>query len=198
MSTSMLVLNLGLLAWILAANLGTRPVTLRRLLLPLVVVAGVAAGYLEDVPTLGNDVALETALAGAGVLLGVVAGLLVPVFRRAGAASGEPAHSAQSQQSAQSQRSGRSGHGELVMRAGAAYAVLWTAVIGGRIAFAYGAEHWFARDIAQFSRDHLITGSDAWTAAFVLMALAMVVSRVAITALRITRVTRTVTAPVAA
>ena len=109
MSTSMLVLNLGLLAWILAANLGTRPVTLRRLLLPLVVVAGVAAGYLEDVPTLGNDVALETALAGAGVLLGVVAGLLVPVFRRAGAASGEPAHSAQSQQSAQSQRSGRSG-----------------------------------------------------------------------------------------
>jgi len=175
-STSMLVLNLGLLAWILAANLGTRTVTRARLLIPLVVVAGVAAGYLEDVPTLGNDVALEAALAGCGVLLGVVCGLLVPVFRRDGAAPGQ-----------------------LVMRAGAAYAALWIAVVGGRIAFAYGADHWFARDIARFSRDNLITGADAWTAGFVLMALAMVVTRVAVTGLRVARVTRTgSTAPAAA
>ena len=64
---------------------------------------------------------------------------------------------------------------------------VWVAVIGGRILFAYGAEHWFSRDIAAFSRAHLITGADAWTAAFVIMALAMVVSRLAVTGVRAAR-----------
>jgi hypothetical protein len=39
-----------------------------------------------------------------------------------------------------------------------------------------------SRTIGQFSRNHLITGADAWTAAFVLMALAMVVGRLVTTA----------------
>ena len=65
------------------------------------------------------------------------------------------------------------------MRAGLGYAALWIAVIGGRILFAYGAENWFSREIAHFSRDHVITGADAWTAAFIIMALTMVVVRVA-------------------
>jgi hypothetical protein len=71
--------------------------------------------------------------------------------------------------------------GRLVMRAGAAYAALWIAVIGGRCVFAYGADHWFGRQIGEFSITHQITGADAWTAAFILMALAMVVVRVAAT-----------------
>ena len=163
MSITQYALNLGLLAWILAANLGTRPAGTRRLLTPLVVVAGVAAGFLTNVPTRGNDLLLEVVLAAAGAALGVLAGLLVSVRRRGT---------------------------EIVTRAGAAYAVLWVIVIGGRIAFAYGAEHWFSLQIGRFSRQHLITGADAWTAAFVLMALAMVVTRVAVTAVRIARVTR--------
>ena len=164
MSTSQYLLNLGLLAYILWANLGTRPITRTRLTLPLVIVAGVAVGFLSHVPTVGNDVTLEVVLALAGAVLGVVAGLLVRV---------EPTTS-----------------GTQVMRAGAAYAALWVAVIGGRMLFAYGADHWYPRQIAQFSITHRITGADAWTAAFVLMALAMVLTRVAVTALRTAQVTR--------
>jgi hypothetical protein len=165
MSTSQYALNLGLLAFILWSNLGTRELTRARLLLPLVVVAGVGAGFLAHVPTEGNDLALEAALAGGGAVLGVLAGLLVRV---------EPARD-------------RSG---LVMRAGAAYAALWVVVIGGRMAFAYGADHWFGRQIATFSVVHQITGAAAWTAAFVLMALAMVLTRVAVTAARAAQVNR--------
>jgi hypothetical protein len=75
----------------------------------------------------------------------------------------------------------------LVLGALAAFTVLWLVVIGGRVLFAYGADHWFPRAIGEFSRDHLITGADAWTAAFVLMALAMVVARLAVTGLRALR-----------
>ncbi len=165
MSTSQYALNLGLLAFILWSNLGTRRLTRARLLLPLVVVAAVAAGFLAHVPTEGNDVALEAALTSSGAVLGVLAGLLVRV---------EPAGDGSS----------------LVMRAGSAYATLWVAVIGGRMAFAYGAEHWFGHQIATFSVVHEITGAAAWTAAFVLMALAMVLTRVAVTTARAAQVNR--------
>ncbi|MGZ6269532.1 MAG: hypothetical protein ACXWMU_03035, partial [Candidatus Limnocylindrales bacterium] len=67
--------------------------------------------------------------------------------------------------------------GRIVVTAGAAFAGLWIAVIGGRIAFAEWATGAGARAVGQFSRDNLITGADAWTAAFVLMALAMVLGR---------------------
>ena len=65
------------------------------------------------------------------------------------------------------------------MHAGAAYGGLWIAVIGGRCVFAYGAEHWFGRAIGEFSMTHQITGADAWTAAFILMAWRWSLVRVA-------------------
>src|SRR3954451_12211785 len=145
MTTAQYLLNLGLLAFVLWANLGTRTVTRGRFTLPLLLVLVAGAVFLRDLPTAGNDVVLESAGAGAGILLGLAAAALVRIER-------DPA-------------------GRLVMRAGAAYAVLWVAVIGGRTAFAYGADHWFPAAIARFSATHLITGADAWTAAFVLMAL---------------------------
>jgi hypothetical protein len=70
----------------------------------------------------------------------------------------------------------------LVMRAGAAYAILWIAVIGGRMLFAYGADHWFPAAIGRFSMTHQITGADAWTAALILLSLSMVLARVATSA----------------
>jgi hypothetical protein len=155
MSTTQYLLNAGLLAFVLWANLGTRTVSRSRLTLPLVLVALAAAVFLRDVPTAGNDLGLELAGVAAGAVLGLVAAGLVHVRRDAG--------------------------GRLVMRAGAAYALLWIAVIGGRCVFAYGADHWFPRAIGEFSMTHRITGADAWTAAFILMALAMVVTRVAAT-----------------
>lgn len=45
--------------------------------------------------------------------------------------------------------------------------------------------------VARFSRDNLITGADAWTAALLLMALAQVVCRLAVVRVRARRVTAT-------
>lgn len=160
MTTSQYFLNLALLAWILSSNLGTRPLTRRRVTVPLFVVASAGWFYLNDLPSAGNDGVLELVGLATGLLLGVVAALTVRV-----------------------QRSG----GQVLATAGAAFAAVWVAVIGGRVLFAFGAEHWFSRQIGEFSRTHLITGAGAWTAAFVIMALAMVVSRLAVTGLRAAR-----------
>ncbi|MER7282254.1 hypothetical protein ABT369_48275 [Dactylosporangium sp. NPDC000244] len=156
MSTTQYLLNAGLLAFVLWSNLGTRAVTRARIALPLLLVAVAAWFFLHDLPTLGNDLRLELAGAGAGAVLGLAAAALIRV--------------------------GRDAEGRLVMRAGAAYAALWIAVIGGRVLFAYGAEHWFPAAIGRFSMTHEISGAAAWTAASVLMALVMVVVRVAASA----------------
>jgi hypothetical protein len=158
MSTPQYALNVGLLVYVLASNLGTRRLSSARLLLPVALVAVAGWFFLRDIPTRGHDVQLEVIGVIVGAALGVLAGLLVGVRRT-------PA-------------------GELLTQAGAAYAVLWVVVIGGRVAFAYGAEHWFAQSIGQFSMAHQITGADAWTTAFVLMALAMVLVRVLVTSAR--------------
>ena len=163
MSTTQYLLNAGLLAFVLWANLGTRTVSRVRFTLPLLLVAVAAAVFLRDVPTAGNDVGLELAGVGVGAVLGMIAAALVRVERLGG---------------------------RLVMRAGVAYAALWVAVIGGRCVFAYGADHWFPRAIGEFSMTHSITGADAWTAAFILMALAMVVVRVAATGVITARAAR--------
>lgn len=161
MSTGQYFLNLALLAWIISSNVGTRVLTRRRVTLPLFVVASAAWFYLNDLPTMGNDGQLELLGLVVGVLLGTAAALTVRVRR----------------------------DGDRVLAtAGLAFIAIWVVVIGGRVLFAYGAEHWFARGIGEFSRSHLITGADAWTAAFVIMALAMVVSRLAVTGIRAARV----------
>jgi prolipoprotein diacylglyceryltransferase len=98
----------------------------------------------------------------AGITLGVLAGSVMAVYRN------------------------RS-DGSIVTKAGTAYAAVWTAVIAGRILFAYGSDHWFAPQIANFSRGHALTGSAAWTAAFVIMAMSMVVARVTVTAVKAER-----------
>jgi hypothetical protein len=126
--------------------------------LPIVLVAFAAAVFLRHVPTIGHDLGLELVGVATGAVLGVAAGLLVHIRRHAGTTTAT---------------------------AGLPYAVLWVAVIGGRIAFAYGADHWFPRAIGEFSMRHQITGADAWTAAFVLMALTMVLTRVVVTAARV-------------
>ena len=104
-----------------------------------------------------------TVLGVAGVLLGLVAGVLMKVRRTE--------------------------NGSLVTMAGSSYAAVWIATIAGRLLFAYGANDWFAPQIADFSRSLGIDGSAAYTSAFVIMALAMVVTRVAVTAFRAVRAT---------
>lgn len=163
MTTGELLLNLGVLAFVLVSGLGTRALTRRRFRLPIVIVVAVGFIFLRTVPTSGNDVGLEVALGLVGVAFGALAGGLMAVRR-------DPVD------------------GSLVTKAAALYAALWIAVIGARILFAYGSEHWFPGQIATFSREHAITGASAWTAAFVIMAIAMVATRLVVTGLKASRI----------
>lgn len=157
MSTSQWILNFALLSWVLLRNLGNRSVGRGTYLVPLLVVAAAGGLFLRDLPTGGNDVVLEAVGGVAGLALGVLATGLTRMTR-----DGD----------------------RTVVWAGPAFAGLWIAVIGGRASFAEWATHGGARSVGTFSVRHAITGADAWTAAFVLMALAMVLARVASTAAR--------------
>lgn len=158
MTTAQWLLNLGLLIFILGTNLGTRAVTRRRLVLPLALAALAGILLLTDAPARGNDTALAVIGAGAGTGLGILAGTFMRVQRRT--------------------------DGSVASRAGTSYAALWILVIGGRIAFAESATGWASATVRDFSISNHISGSAAWTAAFIIMALAMVAARVATTALR--------------
>jgi DMSO/TMAO reductase YedYZ heme-binding membrane subunit len=68
-------------------------------------------------------------------------------------------------------------------------------VFGGRLAFAWAASNLWSHQVGQFSVQHAITGSSAWTAAFVLMALSMVLARTGVVALRALLVDQPLTLP---
>lgn len=119
-------------------------------LLPLGIVTFVAHQYLDSVPTGGNDLLLIGTLMTIGAALGIGGGLATRV-RRVG--------------------------GDVLVKAGVVSAVLWVAGMGARMAFQLWSEHGGGEAIAGFSVAHAITGSQAWVAAFVLMALTEVVTR---------------------
>ena len=158
MNTTQWLLNIGLLVFVLGTNLGTRPVTRTRIILPVLIAVVAGMLFLGNVPVRGNDVALDYIGGGIGVALGILAGLFMRIER--------------------------TGTFRTVSKAGTSYAAVWILVIGGRVAFAQSADGWAAQAVRQFSIDNHITGADAWTAAFIIMALAMVASRVATTIVR--------------
>jgi hypothetical protein len=162
MTTTILLINLGILAFVLRTGLGTRELNRRRFTLPVAIVAAVGWLYLRSIPSSTGDLELIAVLGSGGVLLGLLAGGLMRVRR--------------------------SDDGSLVTVARGSYAAVWVAAIGGRLVFAYGANHWFAAPVAGFSRTFGIDSAGAWTSAFVIMALAMVLTRVAVTAVRGVRV----------
>ncbi|MFI0722348.1 hypothetical protein [Streptomyces sp. NPDC021224] len=126
---------------------------LRTFLIPLGIVAFVAHAYLGSVPTGGNDLVLIGALVGAGAVLGVAGGVYTRVRT-----SGE----------------------HVLIKAGAVSAILWVLGMGARMGFQLWTEHGGgADDVARFSVAHHITSDQAWVAAFVLMALTEVVTRLA-------------------
>lgn len=150
MSTAQWTLSIVLLVWVLGRNVGVRAVTRSMFVIPLVIVAVAAVAMLRDVPLTGNDLTLELIAVRVGLLLGVIAAATCRLEHR---------------------------DGRLSVRAGLGFAALWILVIAGRAIFATWAEGSGAATVGRFSRDHLITGADAWTAAFVLLSLAMVVGR---------------------
>jgi len=135
---------------------------LTALAVPVLAVGAAAAFFLHSVPGRGNDIALELICLAAGAVMGALAGLTTHLRR---------------------------GGGRPLGRAGWLAASLWIAGVGARMAFAFAAGHGAGPAIGRFSVAHQITGSDAWVAALVMMALADVLTRLAVLYLRGRRLT---------
>jgi hypothetical protein len=144
---------------------------LRALAVPVLAVGAAALMFLHGVPSSGSGITLDLLCASAGAAMGAIGGLAA--WLRLGA-DGRP-----------------------LGRAGVLAASMWIAGVGARMVFYFAATHGGGRAIAAFSIAHHITGSAAWTAALVMMALADVLTRLVVVYLRGRRLTATA-APIAA
>jgi hypothetical protein len=161
MNTFATLINVALLAMVVK-QMREHRIELRDLIRPAVLVGIVAANYLHGIPTSGNDLALIVLLAGLGVTLG---GLCAAATHM----RPDP-------------------DGGTLVRAGGVAAALWVAGIGVRLVFAYAVAHGAGPSIAHFSVAHHISGSEAWTAALVLMAISEVAARLVVLHLRAHRI----------
>ena len=153
-------IDISLIAVVLLQVRGRR-LTTRSLLLPVAIVAWVAAKYLRGIPTAGNDLVLVVSCTAAGVLLGTLCGLFTTVT------AGERGPFA---------------------KAGALAAGLWVVGVGTRLAFQLYASYGGATAIGRFSAAHDITSSEAWVAALILMAIGEALARTGVLAARAHRI----------
>jgi hypothetical protein len=138
---------------------------LRALAVPVLAVAAAAVMFLHSVPAGGSDITLDLLCASAGAAMGAIGGMATRLRPGAG--------------------------GRPLGRAGVLAASMWIADVGARMAFYFAATHGAGPAIAAFSIAHHITGSAAWTAALVMMALADVLTRLVVVYLRGRRLTAT-------
>ncbi len=172
MPANVWLLNLLVLGVLLEADLGRRKIGWFRLLRPLIATAVIVPSYLTSLPTTGNDVALQVAGAGVGVLLGLASHLFVSVgFGPPRGKKGK----------LKLERKGRSGRP--FSRAGFGYAAYWAVIFAARLVFIYGADHWFPASLGQFLATHQLSAA-GFTNALVFMAIAMAVARSALLAAR--------------
>jgi hypothetical protein len=149
---SALIVDAVVLAAVLQADLGQhRKINRSRLVRPALIAAGIIPMFLEAVVTHGNGLNLELALAAAGMVLGLIATRFMTVYRS------PDTH-------------------QPVNRAGTAYAVLWTVVIGARAAFTYGSSHWFGPQLDHWMVRNTVTGN-AITDGLIFMAVTMILTR---------------------
>ena len=157
MNINMYVIN-AILVLMVVRQIREHSLDLRALAVPVLAVAAAAVMFLHSVPAGGNDLALELLGVTAGAAMGAVGGLATRLRR---GADGQPAG-----------------------RAGTLAASMWVAGVGGRMAFVFAATHGAGPAIGRFSIAHHITGQGAWVAALVMMALADVLTRLAVVWLR--------------
>ena len=138
---------------------------LRGLAGPVLAVGAAAVFFLDSVPTGGNDVLLYLALVAAGAAMGCLAGLFTHLRRDR--------------------------DGLVLGRAGWVSASLWVTGMGARMAFVFAAANGLGPAIGHFSATHHITSSKAWVAALVMMALADVLTRLAVLFVRSRRLAAT-------
>ena len=134
------------------------PLDARSLAVPVLAVGAAAVMFLHSVPAGGSDLALEAAGVAVGAAMGAIGGLATRL--RLGA------------------------DGRALGRAGWLAASMWIGGVGARLAFAVAASNGAGPAIARFSTAHHITSASAWVAALIMMALADVLTRLAVIYLR--------------
>ncbi len=157
MNINMYVIN-AILILMVIRQVREHPLDLRSLAVPVLAVGCAAVLFLHSVPGGGNDIVLELSCVLAGAVMGAIGGLATRL--RLGA-DGRP-----------------------LGRAGWLAASMWVGGVGARLAFAVAASNGAGPAIARFSIAHHITGSAAWVAALIMMALADVLTRLVIIYLR--------------
>ncbi len=140
-----------------------RPLTTRQLLRPVIIVGIAVASYLHGIPTAGNDLVLAAAFVLIGGAIGVASGQTV-LMRRSEA-------------------------GVPLVRSGWISGFFWVLGMGSRMAFLVWIANGGSGTIASFSAHHSITSGEAWTVALLGMAVAEVLGRTSVLALRSRRVT---------
>ena len=152
MPTDVLIVNIAVLFAVLEADLGRRKISAFRILRPLLLAAGIIPLFIVHPAMAGNGEVLEIALAALGTLLGIVAATGLMRVSLDGPSQ------------------------QVVSTAGAAYGAFWAFVIGARLLFTYGANHWYHTQLGHWLFTNGIT-VDALTDALIFMAIAMTLAR---------------------
>ncbi|MGO9902787.1 MAG: hypothetical protein ACLP0J_24555 [Solirubrobacteraceae bacterium] len=149
-----------------------RPLTIHQLLRPLVIVAIAVASYLHGIPSAGNDLVLAAITILIGATIGVASGQTV-IMRRGSA-------------------------GEALARSAWISGFFWVLGMGSRMAFLVWISHGGNATIASFSVQHSITSTEAWTVALLGTALAEVLGRTAVLAIRSRQIATQIVIPATA